>query len=62
MITHDLTRATWSAAPKGTDADAAEFFTSESHAVDVAYDWSIELGGTPVVIYRNGQQWMEVIA
>lgn len=60
MITHDLTRPTWSAAPKGTDA--AEYFTSESHAVDCAYDWSIELGGTPVVIYRNGMQWMEVIA
>lgn len=52
----------WSAAPKGHPADDAEFFTSEDHAVDVAYDWSAELHGQPIVIYCNGQQWMEVTA
>lgn len=52
----------WSAAPKGTGMDHLEFFTSEEHAVDVAYDWSIELGGSPIVIYCNEQEWMEVTA
>lgn len=51
---------TWSAAPASVPADEAEFFTSEDHALDVAADWSIELGGAPVWVYRNGQPWMEV--
>jgi hypothetical protein len=50
----------WSAAPKGSDE--AEYFTSEHHAVDVAFDWSIELGGAPIIIYCNDQEWMEVTA
>ena len=50
----------WSAAPKGSDE--AAYFTSEHHAVDVAFDWSIELGGAPVVIYRDEQEWMEITA
>lgn len=57
-----MTFVSWSAAPKGTGMDHAEFFTSEEHAVDVAFDWSIELGGAPVVIYRDEQEWMEVTA
>jgi len=52
----------WSAAPKGTGMDHLEFFTSEEHAVDVAFDWSIELGGSPIVIYCNEQEWMEITA
>jgi hypothetical protein len=51
----------WSAAPKGAPEDA-EFFTSEHHAVDVAFDWSVELHGAPIVICRNGVEWMEVTA
>jgi len=50
----------WSAAPKGSDE--AAYFTSEHHAVDVAFDWSIELGGAPIIIYCNDQEWMEVTA
>jgi hypothetical protein len=57
-----MTFISWSAAPKGTGMDHAEFFTSEEHAVDVAFDWSIELGGAPVVIYRDEQEWMEITA
>jgi hypothetical protein len=57
-----MTFTSWSAAPKGTSIDHAEFFTSEAHAVDVAFDWSIELGGAPVVIYCNEQEWMEITA
>ena len=57
-----MTFTSWSAAPKGTGIDHAEFFTSEEHAVDVAFDWSIELGGAPIVIYCNEQKWMEVTA
>jgi hypothetical protein len=62
MTVHNLAAVTWSAAAKGLPAECAEYFTSEHHAVDVAYDWSIELGGAPVVIYCNGTPWMEVIA
>ena len=62
FIPEPMTYTTWSAAPATTPADEAEFFTSEHHAVDVAYDWSIELGGKPVWIYRNGLPWMEVVA
>ena len=57
-----MTFTSWSAAPKGTGMDHLEFFTSEEHAVDVAFDWSIELGGAPIVIYCNEQEWMEVTA
>lgn len=62
MTVHYAIGTTWSAAPKGSPAEHAEFFTSESHAVDVSYDWSIELGGAPIVIYCNGVEWMEVVA
>ena len=56
-----MTFISWSAAPKGFPEDA-ECFTSEHHAVDVAFDWSVELHGAPVVIYCNEQEWMEVTA
>ena len=52
---------TWSAAPKGTGTQYLEHFTSEDHALDCAYNWSIECD-TPIVIYCNGQEWMEVTA
>lgn len=51
----------WAAAPKANPGEK-EYFTSEDHAVDVAFDWSIELGGSPIVIYCNDQEWMEIIA
>ena len=51
----------WSVFPKGEPHDA-EFFTSEHHAVDVAYDWSVDNGGEPMVIQRDGMDWMEVVA
>jgi hypothetical protein len=51
----------WSAAPKASPEDR-EFFTSEDHAVDVAFDWSVELHGAPIVIFCNDQEWMEVTA
>ena len=62
ISSHHTTMAftSWSAAPKGSDE--AEYFTSEHHAVDVAFDWSIELGGAPIIIYCNDQEWMEVTA
>ena len=46
--------------PKGEPHDA-EFFTSEHHAVDVAYDWSVDNGGAPMVVQRDGVDWLEVI-
>jgi len=42
--------------------DHLEFFTSEAHVVDVAFDWSIELGGAPIVIFRDEEEWMEITA
>ena len=51
----------WSVFPKGEQHDA-EFFTSEDHAVDVAYDWSVDNGGATMVIQRDGVDWMEVVA
>ena len=43
----------WSVFPKGEPHDA-EFFTSEHDAVDVAYDWSVDNGGAPMVVQRDG--------
>lgn len=51
----------WSASPKNSPEDE-EFFTSEDHAVDVAFDWSVDLHGDPIIIFRNGVEWMEVTA
>jgi hypothetical protein len=51
----------WSVAPK-CNLEEREFFTSEEHAVDVAFDWSIDEGGAPMIVFCNYQQWMEVVA
>ena len=51
----------WSAAPMSTPEDR-EFFTSEHHAVDVAFDWSIERHGEPIIIFCNDVKWMEITA
>ena len=52
---------TWSVFPKGMPEDA-EFFTSEHHALDVAFDWSVEDHGAPMIVQRDGMNWMEVVA
>jgi len=51
----------WSAAPKSNPEDRG-FFTSEHHAVDVAFDWSVDLHGEPIIIFRDDVEWMEVTA
>jgi len=51
----------WSVAPKYSPEDM-EFFTSEDHALDVAFDWSVDDHGDPMIIFRNGIKWMEVTA
>ena len=51
----------WSVYPKGQEYDV-EFFTSEDHAVDVAYSWSAEEHGKTMIVQRNGMNWMEVTA
>ena len=56
-----MSSVSWSVFPKGEPQDA-EFFTSEHHAVDVAYDWSVDNGGAPMVVQRDGMDWMEVVA
>ena len=49
----------WSVYPKGQEFDA-EYFTSEDHAVDVAYSWSVEEHGKTMIVARNDMMWMEV--
>ena len=49
----------WSVYPKGQEFDA-EYFTSEDHAVDVAYSWSDEEHGKTMIVARNDMMWMEV--
>ena len=49
----------WSVYPKGQQFDS-EYFTSEDHAVDVAYSWSAEEHGKTMIVARNDMEWMEV--
>lgn len=51
----------WAVAPKANPEDK-EYFTSEFHAVDVAYDWSIDAHGDAMIVFCNDQQWMEITA
>lgn len=51
----------WSVAPKN-NPDDREFFTSEDHAVDVAFDWSVQCHGDSMIVFRNDVQWMEIVA
>ncbi len=51
----------WSVAPKN-NPDDREFFTSEVHAVDVAFDWSVQCHGDSMIVFRNDVQWMEIVA
>jgi len=53
--------ASWSVHPLYDEQDK-EFFTSEHHALDVAYDWSAQEHGRTMIIQRDGQEWMWVTA
>jgi hypothetical protein len=61
---NDLTMPTFAICPKSEDFlfdMDAEFFTSEEQAVDSAFDWSVELDGGAVSIFRKaGQKWVEM--
>ena len=61
-MTRTLTRTVWTVCPKGRPQDAELLFASEVRAFDVAFDWSVELGGAPILIRCNGQDWAEVVA
>lgn len=61
-MSNTATRTVWTAAPKGAPKSEREAFDSEDRAFDCAFDWSIELGGDPVIIYCNGIEWAEVTA
>ena len=54
-----MTFVSWSVYPKGQEFDA-EYFTSEYHAVDVAYSWSADEHGKTMIVARNDMMWMEV--
>jgi hypothetical protein len=51
----------WSVAPKSNPEDR-EFFTSEHHAVDVAFDWSADCHGDAMIVFRDDVEWMEIVA
>ena len=51
----------WSVAPKSNPEDKL-YFTSEHHALDVAYDWSVDSHGESMIIFCNDTEWMEVVA
>jgi hypothetical protein len=51
----------WSVAPK-SNPDDKEYFTSEHHAVDVAFDWSVEEHGREMIVFRDNIPWCEVTA
>lgn len=51
----------WSCAPKSNLEDR-EFFSSEEECVDAAFDWSIELAGDPIIVFRDDVPWSKVIA
>jgi hypothetical protein len=59
---NDLTMPTFAICPKSEDFlfdMDAEFFTSEEQAIDSAFDWSVELNGDAVSIFRKvGQKWI----
>lgn len=48
------------------DDHAAEYCASYDDAQDVAFDWSIDEGGAPMIIWKvtsnNPIRWSEVIA
>jgi|TARA_R100000005_G_C5001903_1_gene209259 hypothetical protein len=49
----------WAVYPEGEE-HFREYYTSEHHAVDVAYTWSIERCGKKMIVERSGMKWMEV--
>jgi hypothetical protein len=59
---NDLTMPTFAICPKSEDFlfdMDAEFFDSEEQAIDSAFDWSVELNGDAVSIFRKvGQKWI----
>jgi hypothetical protein len=50
----------WSVAPEDSPEDV-ENCIDQDHAEDVAYGWSVDLHGRPVIVYRNGKRWTRVI-
>ena len=59
LESNTMPSVSWSVYPKGQEFDA-EYFTSEDHAVDVAYSWSAEEHGKTMIVARNDMMWMEV--
>ena len=59
LESNPMSFVSWSVYPKGQEFDA-EYFTSEDHAVDVAYSWSAEEHGKTMIVARNDMMWMEV--
>ena len=59
--TNPMAFVSWSVHPLYDEQDK-EFFTSEDHAVDVAYSWSAETGGRTMILQRDGIDWMEIIS
>ena len=58
----DLTTSTVWSASLPERQQHSEYFATEDEAIDAALDWSIEMGGLPIIVYCNGQPWTEVTA
>lgn len=43
-------------------SDMIEHVNDESEAFDIALDWSVQLHGDPIMIFRQGIEWAEVTA
>ena len=59
--TNPMAFVSWSVHPLYDEQDK-EFFTSEDHAIDVAYSWSAETHGRTMILQRDGIDWLEVVA
>ena len=48
------------------DASGCEWATDLDNARDIAFDWSIDEGGAPMIVWRltsgNAIAWIEVVA
>jgi hypothetical protein len=48
------------------DPDGAEWATDLDQARDIAFDWSADEGGAPMIVWRVGTaaatRWLEVVA
>lgn len=64
MTAHQIAMPTFAILPRSEDfifEVDAEFFNSQDQAFDAAFDWSVELNGTSVKLFRRSfGKWVEL--